>query len=201
MPPVPEFSTTTELLDGLHETRNNIAWGEFDRRYRPILIAFLRRAGLGSADAADVAQDALTRFVQEYREGRYDRTRGRLRTWLIAIARYRLLDLRRADARRRETRGESALGDVPTEDEAEAIWDAEQRRYIFEQAIATLRETGRFDDRTIAAFDRVVLGNEPVATVAAELGLSAQEIYNAKNRVVSRLREIALRYEESDTEA
>jgi hypothetical protein len=77
----------------------------------------------------------------------------------------------------------------------EAIWDAEERRFIFEQAIGELRQVSRFNERTIEAFDRVVLRGEAIESVSAALDLTPQEIYNAKNRIVGRLREIVARYE------
>ncbi len=190
-------TTATELLDGLHEQGNRAAWAEFDRRYRPILVGFLRRMGLNETDAADVAQETLACFVKDYREHRYDRQQGRLRSWLIGIARCRLADLRRTTQRRREVRGDSAMSGLPDDSKAEAGWEAEERRLVFEQAITELRQSTRFNVRTIEAFERVVLRQEPVERVSAELGLTPQEIYNAKNRVVERLREIVKRYEES----
>ncbi|MBK9118077.1 MAG: RNA polymerase sigma factor [Phycisphaerales bacterium] len=192
-----DVPTTTALLAGLHEDGNRAAWGEFDRRYRPILVGFLRRMGLNEADAADVAQETLTTFVEDYRKGKYDREQGRLRSWLIGIARFRLGDLRRAVGKRRVLRGESALAALPDDFDAEAVWEAEQRRIIFEQAVTELRASTRLSERTIRAFERVVLGGEPVERVAVELELTPQEIYNAKNRVVNRLREIVQRYDES----
>lgn len=197
MPPCGLTHTTTALLDGLHQQGNQSAWNEFDRRYRPILVAFLRRMGLSESDAADAAQETLTCFVQDYRQGRYDRTQGRLRSWLIGIARCRAADVRRAAARRREFRGDSAIDALPDETDADAIWEAEQRQFIFQQAIADLGETTRFTARTIAAFERVVLRREPIDAVSSELGLTAQEIYNAKNRVVEKLRELVRQYEVS----
>ncbi|MBI5864415.1 MAG: RNA polymerase sigma factor [Planctomycetes bacterium] len=195
MQPTSQIITTTELLAGLHESGNSGAWLEFDRRYRPILIAFLRRMGLNDNDAADVAQETLACFVQDYRQKKYDRAQGRLRSWLIGIARYRLADMYRAKVRRREYRGESAIVDVPDEPEVESVWEAEEKRHIFEQAVAELRATTRFNEKTIEAFERVVLRREPTETVSAELGLTPQEIYNAKNRVIEKLREIISRYE------
>lgn len=189
-------NTTTELLAGLHQSGNRAAWDEFDRRYRPILLAFLRRMGLTEADAADVAQETLLCFVRDYRQNKYDRASGRLRSWLIGIARCRLADSRRSAGRHGPMRGESVISIVPDDANADAIWDEEQRRVIFAQAITELKEQTRFNERTIEAFERVVLRLEPVEVVSAQLGLSAQEIYNAKNRVVDRLREILRRYDE-----
>jgi RNA polymerase sigma factor (sigma-70 family) len=151
--------------------------------------------GLDDADAADVAQETLTSFLQAYREQKYDRERGRLRSWLIGIARRRLADLLRDAGRRRVARGESAIVGLPEEVDVDAIWETEERRFIFKQAVLELRQTTRFNERTIEAFERVVLKQEPVESVAAELELTPQEIYNAKNRVVERLREIVKRYE------
>ncbi len=189
--------TTTALLDGLHAPNNRDAWGEFDRRYRPILVAFLHRMGLHDADSADVAQETLAAFVQEYRAGKYDRAKGRLRSWLIGIARCRLADARRARGRRREYRGESAIVDLHDDAAAEQAWEAEERRIVFDQAIAELRETTRLHPRTIEAFECVVLRGEAVDAVAARLELTPQEIYNAKNRVVDKLREILARYDDA----
>jgi RNA polymerase sigma-70 factor (ECF subfamily) len=188
-------TTTTQLLDGLHDQGNRAVWEEFDRRYRPILMGYLRRMGLDSTDAADVAQDTLASFVKDYRRQRYDRTNGRLRSWLIGIARCRLADQQRLRGRRRELRGDSAMHDLPDDVESEAIWEAEQRQYIFEQAVGELRRTTRFNERTLEAFERIALRQEPVAVVSREMGLTPQEIYNAKNRVVERLRDIVKRYE------
>jgi RNA polymerase sigma-70 factor (ECF subfamily) len=186
--------TTTELLAGLHERGNRAVWDEFDRRYRPILIGFLCRMGLNASDAADVAQETLACFVEDYRRGQYDREQGRLRSWLIGIARCRLADWRRAAGRRRVLHGESAIVDLPDDEAVDAAWQTEERHHILEQAIAELRATTRFNERTIAAFERVALHQESIETVSAELGLTPQEIYNAKNRVVDKLREIMRRY-------
>jgi RNA polymerase sigma-70 factor (ECF subfamily) len=190
-----DLPTTTELLDGLHQEGNRAAWDEFDRRYRPLLLAFLHRAGVPDADADDVAQETLTCFLRDYRSNKYDRQKGRLRSWLIAIARHRLLDQKRSTGRRREQRGESAIVHLPDDSDAEFLWEQEERRLILAQAIRELRETAQFRARTLEAFDRVVMRHEPIDQVCKDLDLTPQEIYNAKNRVVARLREIAQRYE------
>ncbi len=197
MEPADLVRTTTELLAGLHERGNRAAWDEFDRRYRPILMGFLGRMGLNESDAADVAQETLTCFVEDYRAGKYDRQQGRLRSWLIGIARCRLADWRRVAGRRREQPGGSAIEELADHEGAEAAWEEEERRHVFQQALAELRETTCFNVRTIAAFERVALRQESIESVSAELGLTPQEIYNAKNRVVEKLREILRRYDDS----
>ncbi len=195
MLPLSQTATTTTLLDGLKDESASSIWDEFDRRYRTILYGFARRLGLDEPDAADVAQETLMRFVRDYRAGRYNRGQGRLRAWLIGIARYRVADVRRERARYPVARGESAMGDVPDDSQAEQLWDAEQRRFIFDQALAELRATTRLSERTLEAFERVVLRQEPVTDVAAALGVSPQEIYDAKSRIVGKLKDVLAKYQ------
>lgn len=189
--------TSTALLQGLNDPANEQVWREFDVRYRPILIGFARRMGLGDADAADMAQEALLRFLQSYREGHYDRERGRLRSWLTGIARNCLRDMRRRAERRREHRGLSAIGALPGEDEIDAAWDAECERAILKRGLEELRTTTRTDERTIHAFERLILDDRAPADVASELSITLNEVYLAKHRCLKRLRKIIERLEEA----
>jgi len=195
MAPTPQTSTTSALLEGLFNADDHVVWQEFDQRYRPIVFGFARKLGLDEIDAADAAQETLVRFVQAYRAREYDRKRGRLRAWLIAIAKCRVADLQRARARRRQWRGESALVNISDEAELTKIWDAEHRSYILAQAIAELRTSTKVSEKTIEAFERVVLKAEPVKEVAADLGVKPQDIYVAKNRIADKLRDILAKYE------
>ena len=185
-----QTTTTSTLLDGLHDECDGAAWVEFDQRYRPLLLGFARRMGLDDNDAADVAQETLVRFVRAYRAGEYHRGQGRLRSWLVGIVKYRITDLKRAVARRRVTRGQSAIGDIPDDGALDEVWESEQRRVIFDRALEELRRTTRLADATLEAFERLVVRNEPVNIVAEALGMTPQELYDAKSRVVAKLRRV-----------
>lgn len=187
--------TTTALLEGLTDVANTTAWREFDERYRPILMGFARRMGLEDADAADMAQEALLRFLQAYREGQYDRSRGRLRSWLTGIARNCLRDMRRRADRRRERRGLSAIETLPSDDKMDAAWDVECERAVLRRGLDELRTTTSTDERTIQAFERLMLDNRAPADVAREMSITLNDVYLAKHRCLKRLREIVRRLE------
>jgi RNA polymerase sigma-70 factor (ECF subfamily) len=186
--------TTTTLLSSLREPGNQIVWSEFDARYRPIILGIARRIGLCEADAADVAQETLTRFTTQFRADKYDRSKGRLRSWMLGIARNCIVDLHRRVVTRRERRGDSALVQV-CDDELDEHWDAERQRVIFEAGMAELRRETRLDEQTIQAFELVAVAHRPPAEVAAELGISVDSVYAAKNRCIAKLREICERLE------
>jgi RNA polymerase sigma factor (sigma-70 family) len=192
--------TTTALLAGLGDAANDGAWAEFDARYRPILTGFARRLGLDDAGAADAAQETLLQFLREYRAGRYDRSRGRLRNWLIALARTRIAAVRRAASRDRVVRGDSAIVDMHDGSALTQAWEMERRQVILHLALDELRRTSRAHDRTLRAFELLVARAMPAAEVARSLEMSVQDVYVAKNRLAVRLREIIARIEDAYTE-
>lgn len=187
--------TTTRLLEGLFDPAAEAVWQEFDRRYRPIIVGLARKLGLPEEDAADVAQETLARFVKAYRAGEYDRNRGRLRSWIIGIAKYRITDAIRARADRRGWRGDSIISGVPEQRELDAIWDVERRQAILRQAIDELRADSKTSEKTIRTFEMLSFHRRPAAAVAEELGMTLNDVYQAKNRVAGRLREIVARLE------
>lgn len=189
--------TTTVLLEGLHDAGNESVWQEFDTRYRPIVEAFARRLGLRDADAADVAQETMVQFLGEYQDGKYDRERGRLRSWLMGIARFKIAGVYRKRASKREARGDSAMMNLEDDARLTLIWDDERRAVVLRAAMEELRTTTKASDRTVRAFEMLIMHQVPVATVAEEMNMSAQEVYLAKSRMAKRLREIVERLEQA----
>lgn len=181
-------ATNTELLARLGDPADEEVWLEFDRRYRPIVLGFARRIGLTEHDASDLAQETLALFVREYRAGKYQRDRGRLRSWLIGMARIRAAEMRRRHFRRREARGESAFAEMPDEGTLEHIWEEEMRREILRTAMAELRQSRTLKQVTLDAFERLVVHHEAPDKVAERYGLSLNGVYKAKHRCMARLR-------------
>jgi RNA polymerase sigma factor (sigma-70 family) len=194
-------TTTSVLLAALHDPANQTVWEAFDARFRPILTAVAQHLGLNREDGAEVAQQTLVEFARDYRAGKYDRSRGRLSSWIIGIARHRVIDMQRRKGRRGEWRGESALANLADEQQLTQIWEAEQQRAIFNEALAELREKTRTSETTLHVFEQVALEGVPPETVSAESGLTVAEVYRVKNRITKRLREIVARITEVYEEA
>ena len=187
--------TTTALLIGLFDPRNAAAWEAFDRRYRPILVGFIRNCGVRESEAMEIAQETIVRFVEEYRDGKYDRTRGRLGTWLVTIARYRMLDARRRTGTARIERGESGIVNLDDEKSVDQAYDTQRRLALLQEALEELRTRSKTDPKTVRAFEMLVYHGLSTAAVASELKMSAHDVYLAKSRVAAKLREIVIRLE------
>jgi RNA polymerase sigma-70 factor (ECF subfamily) len=188
--------TNTLLLVGLSDPDNQIAWSEFDERYRPIIVRFARRLGLQEAEAQDSAQDTLLRVVQDFRAGKFDRSRGRLRSWIFTLARSTVLGRRRHAARRHEVRGDSALEVVADDATLSKFFDEEWHREVLRAGLSELRTTTRSDPQTVRAFELLVIEERSAPDVARELGMSVNTLYVAKHRTLERLRVILERLRE-----
>ena len=184
--------TSTTLLEGLRDLRNAAAWAQFDARYRPMVVAFARQLGLRSEDAHDAAQETILAFVRAYQAGGYDRRRGRLRSWLFAIASRKVSDLRRAQPQE----GACPEGTLPalSEDEAKKAWETEWQRHVVQACLAEVSR--RFDARTVEAFDLYALKEWPVEKVAVRLGMTENTVYGAKHRVMTSIRALMPRMDE-----
>jgi RNA polymerase sigma-70 factor (ECF subfamily) len=186
----PGWVTTTALLDGLMDPSDTASWQSLDQRFRPILCNFAQKLGLDHEDAEDVAQEALLRFCKAFREGKYDRTRGRLSSWLVSITRNCVYEQANRRAARKEHRGESAILSLPGEDELERVWEAECRHVLLRKALEALRESTRLDSKTIRAFEMLAFEQATPQHVAECLQMSLDSVYAAKNRCLAQMRTI-----------
>lgn len=183
--------TSTALLEGLKDGADRRAWGEFDRRYRPLILALGRRLGLSAADAEDAGQETMLAFVRAYGEGQFAREKGRLRDWLRGMAVHKI-----QEAVRRRGRGEKLVGDRPGETGLwerqagpglEELWEAEWEKAVLRGALAEVR--GEVAAKTFEAFELYALKQWPVGEVARHLGVSEDVVYQSKRRVLQRLRQ------------
>jgi DNA-directed RNA polymerase specialized sigma24 family protein len=181
--------TTTQLIEGLRDPANRDAWSGFDARYRPVLIAFARKIGFSTDDAAELAQQTLSEFARAYLEGKYKRDQGRLSSWLLGIARNVGLSMRRKRCLNREG-GDSRVAEFPDDDTASSIWELARQRTILAEAIERLYATSRADAATLRAFELFALRGVPAEEAAAQCEIGVDSVYLAKNRLTKRLREI-----------
>lgn len=187
--------TTTQLLDDLRHRSNDAAWSEFDGRYRPILIALAERYGVRPADSVDVAQEVLGEFARAYAQGGYDRRKGRLRMWLIGIARRRIADHLRQRVRRPELALGTDVVELPEDAELEHVWELEHQRAVFVAAFALLRASMKMSPQTVRLFEMHVIEGQSVEATATALGVSAHDVHQARSRCLARMRELCAEVE------
>jgi RNA polymerase sigma-70 factor (ECF subfamily) len=183
--------TSTILLEGLKNTADQKAWREFDERYRPLILAVAARSGLQASEAEDATQETLVAFLEAYREGRYDRDKGRLRDWLRGIACHKVGDIQRRSGRREKPLADVADGTNFMAQVAastpEDAWDEEWQDAVLRQCLREVRQ--EVEPRTFEAFELFALRGWPAKRVAAHLQLSEDVVYQSKSRILTRIRE------------
>jgi RNA polymerase sigma-70 factor (ECF subfamily) len=191
--------TRASLLLRLRNPRDRDAWKEFVELYAPLVYGYARKQGLQDADAADLSQDVLSAVAGAIGRLEYDPGRGAFRNWLFTLVRRRLADWRAAQGRRVQGSGDTGLHQMLEQclspQEAEASWEAEWKRQVFIWACEQVRRD--VADTTWQAFWKTAVEGQPGKTVAADLGLPVAAVYNARSRVLARLKELVQSREES----
>ena len=185
--------TSTILLEGLKDAANQTMWRDYVDRYQPMIVRYVERLGIVRADADDIAQDALLAFANGYRDGKYDRDRGRLRAWLFGIAHTTTRNWFRQNRRRdrqvvQATDQTDFFARIEDEDRLAALWDEEWRAAVIRQCLDEVRR--EIEESTYRAFDEFARKGRPAHEVARELQITENAVYGSKRRVLARLREL-----------
>lgn len=177
-------ATRSSLLERVRDLNDEEGWDEFTRLYRPMLMGYARRRGLSEDEAEEIAQDCLEVIVGRIRDFR---RRKSFRGWLRRTAENKIRHhlQRKSRYRRDDFRGAAAPHVDP--DRPEQIWERQWNRTHLLYCIAGLKSD--FAPHTLQAFDLYVLREWPVEKISAQLGMTANQIYVAKSRVLRRIRE------------
>ncbi|MFG0314416.1 MAG: RNA polymerase sigma factor [Phycisphaerales bacterium] len=187
-----QWETTTILLEQLHDAQDE-AWQRFTARFRPPMIRFARRCGLSEEQAEDAAQDTLVQFVERYRDGQYERSRGRLGSWLFTLMYNSIRSQRRDDARSprqapRVIDRTTFFSARPDEASAARVWEQDWEHHAISTCIDQLRS--EVSPSHFQVFELTTFREVPAAEVARQLGLTRDAVYQARYRVLKRLEEL-----------
>jgi RNA polymerase sigma-70 factor, ECF subfamily len=165
------------------------AWQRLVSLYSPLVLYWCRQGGVQGDDVRDVAQDVFGAVAAGLKAYRQDVPGSSFRPWLRGIARHKIQDhLRRGPAwAEGGTEALARLRGVPVEEAPELSEGDGEVASLYRRALDQVR--GQFEERTWQAFWRVAMDDCSPADVAAELGLSANSVRQAKSRVLRRLKE------------
>lgn len=183
---VGQTQTHVTLLNRLAESRDRAAWDEFCARYGTLIRGFSRRYGLQPADVDDVEQDVLFSLSKSLPNFTYDPAKGKFRSYLKTVV------IHAAQRKLLQKLSGARLEDVESSTRAQAAdagvdekWEAEWRQYHLGRAMRTVR--AEFSEADLEAFDRYALAGEEPRRVGEDLGLSVDQVYQAKSRITRRL--------------
>jgi RNA polymerase sigma-70 factor, ECF subfamily len=176
--------TNSKLLERVRFADDREAWQSFFQLYYPLLAKYARLQGLRAAEAEDVAQDCMALLARHMPGFRYSRLRGRFRGLLRTIVSRRIAtQFRRRAMRQADTQTLANLSAPADSDERwEKLWLREHMLYCLRQV------RPRCAPQTFEAFRLYALKELPVQEVCRRLGLTPNQVYVAKARIIRRLR-------------
>lgn len=173
-----------------HSLLENLAthgdrWDEFDRTYRPVMVAMARQSGLDHHDAQDAVQEAFATLHRQLAAFRHGGRVGSFRRYLRRVVQSRAVDHRRRAAARASTIPIDATDGSPPPpslrtDDAVNPWDEKEFADAVDRAMAALTRTLRNRDR--AVLEHYYLKEWPAARVAEAFRLTTANVHQIARR-------------------
>lgn len=167
------------------------AWQRLARLYTPLVYGWCRQSHLTREDAADVIQEVFRAVHVGLATFRRDRPGDSFRGWLWTITRSKIQDHFRARHDRPQAQGGTAaycqLNEIPAPPAEEtSSLSASPFGDLGRRAIELMRQD--FEEPTWRAFWGTAVDGRSPDEVARELGMTVAAVYQAKSRVLRRLR-------------
>lgn len=194
-----DLATRLSLLHRLKETSGDSDWRQFYTQYHAVILSFARKQGADDHTAEDVLQEAMMVVMRKLPAFDYDAQRGRFRNWLLTIVTHKV-----REARRRSHLDKMLSMDEPSGDSAESLHDSlaaagpdasmnvedAWRQSLIEAALQQVLTDPRTKPETVEVFRACALEGRSTAEVAARFGLKENAVYQIKNRLMTRLKDI-----------
>jgi len=204
MQPVDELiPTRTTLLQRLKNWQDESSWQDFFDTYWKLMYNVALKAGLSETEAEDVVQETMISVARHMPTFKYDPSVGTFKAWLLNMTRWRITDQLRKRAPSAECQllsKEIATDTHPMDEVADpasqdiyALWEAEWEKNLFEAAIGHVKR--RFDPQKYQIFDLYVNKEWAPERVAEAFGIPVGQVYLAKHRVTTMIKEEVKRLE------
>ena len=200
--PLQSYTRVTLLGRLEHDPGDQSAWTEFVDHYGRKVYAWCRAWSLQEADAQDVTQSVLLKLAATMRDFRYDPSKS-FRSWLRTVAQRAWYDF--LDARRKPGQGSGdtlvldQLASIQARDDLVRQLDDEFDRELL--AIAVDRVRLRIATQTWEAFRLTAQEGLSGAEAAARIGMQVAQVYVARRRVQTMLKEEVRRLENGEDSA
>jgi len=181
-------STRSSVLQAVADTENEAAWNRFFDLYAGFVYSIARSKGLSDADADDIVQVVFVDLARNLPTFKYDREKGRFRSYLAGLVNWRVMDRLKSGKRDaelkanflEEARAAAVAGD---EEFAEREWQSA----AMEEALRRIKPDVRPEH--YAAFVASAVEGQDTEVVTKLYGISRDNLYQIRARLTAKLRE------------
>jgi RNA polymerase sigma-70 factor (ECF subfamily) len=184
-------STSASLLERV-KAHDPLAWQSLVDIYAPMVYRWCRHAGLQSEDAADIGQDVFSAVANYVGAFSPRPSQGGFRAWMWTLTQNKVRDYFRRTRGKPQAQGgteaQQRMARIPenADETTDVTHRPSEEADVVHRALDAVRP--RFEARTWQAFWRTTVDRQSAPEVADELRMSVQAVYQAKYRVLQRLR-------------
>ena len=198
----PSLKTRRSLLSRIKDWQDRESWQQFYDTYANLIYRTALSAGLSHDEAEEVLQETVLTVAKQLNalgEGKsafkYNPEKGTFKSWLLHTTHWRISDQFRKrnplllrikrDSRTDSTPAEAKIPD-PSAEVLEARWDREWKQNLHEAALERVKR--RVKAKHYQIFYLYVIKDWPADKVARVLGLNAAQVFLAKHRIMTLLK-------------
>ncbi|QDV88045.1 RNA polymerase sigma factor [Planctomycetes bacterium TBK1r] len=177
------------FLQGVKQN-DPVQWSRLVETFGPIVYRWCRTSGIAETDASDVVQEVFASVARGIDGFERQKDSGSFRSWLATITRNRVRDhFRKLAGRQPAEGGTEALTRLQQKaDSLDESIDGDSISSPLVRQVLKSVET-EFEPATWNAFWMSTIENRPASLVAETTGLSVASVYQAKSRVLRKLRQ------------
>lgn len=176
------------LLSDVQQMRPE-GWSRLVSTFGPVVYRWCRVSGVTQDDAPDVVQEVFVTVARKVADFERRREQGSFRAWLATITRSRVRDFFRRQAKRGiAVGGTDAWNRLQQEpDMLDSTINTQSMQDQLLQHVARSVQS-EFEPKTWQAFWLMAVEEKPAGMVAEQLGMNVASVYQAKSRVLRKLR-------------
>ena len=181
-------TTRSSVIRAVADTENEAAWQRFFDLYAGFVFSIARSKGLNDTDADDIVQMVFADLARNLPSFKYDREKGRFRSYLAALVKWRVIDRLKAVRRDAELKAGFMEEVKETGQRDEEFADREWKAVAMDHALRRIKSSVRPEH--YAAFVASTVEGQDTETVMKLYKLSRDNLYQIRKRLSERLRKV-----------
>ena len=178
-------TTRSSVLKAVADTENTAAWNRLFDLYAGFVFSIARHKGLKPEDADDIVQVVFADLARNLPTFKYDREKGRFRSYLTGLVNWRVMDRLKASKRDAELKAnfwEEAKAAATDDD---GFSEREWQQAALEEALRRIKPEVRPEH--YAAFVASAVEGQDTDVVTKLYGISRDSLYQIRKRLTVKL--------------
>ena len=181
-------TTRSSVIRAVADTENEAAWRRLFDLYAGFVFSIARSKGLKEEDADDVVQIVFSDLARNLPTFKYDRAKGKFRSYLTGLVHWRVMDKLKAGKRDAELKAKFVEFVDPAPVDDGGFSEREWQAAALEEALRRIKADVRPEH--YAAFVANAVEGQDTESVMKLYGISCDNLYQIRTRLTAKLREM-----------